>query len=79
MLRNGAKARLNLLGPRLVIDMSDTTRAIGIVPHQTTENHHSAASWECNPISGQTDVEQLVGKRDPIIGGRWFKSHGFPS
>jgi hypothetical protein len=79
LISNGAKARLNLFGPRLVIDMRDTTRAIGMVSDQSTENHHGAAARECNPIGCEPDLEQLVGKRDPIVGGGRLKSHSYPS
>jgi hypothetical protein len=79
LISNDAKARLNLFGPRLVIDMSDASRAIGMVTDQTTENHHGATAWECNPIGCEPDLEQLVGERDPIVGGGWLKSHGFLS
>ena len=79
LISNGAKAGLNLFGPRLVIDMRDTMGAIGMVSDQTTKNHHSATAWECNPIGCDPDLEQLVGKRDPIVGGGWLKSHGCPS
>jgi hypothetical protein len=79
LISNGAKARLNLFGPRLVIDMRDTTRAIGMVSDQSTENHHGATARECNPIGCEPDLEQLVGKRDPVVGGGWLKGHGCPS
>ena len=59
--------------------MSDASRAIGMVPDQTAENHHGATAWERNPIGCEPDLEQLVGERDPIVGGGWLKSHGFLS
>lgn len=79
LVGNDAKARLDLFGPRLVIDMGNSMRAVSMVPHQTAENHHRAATWERDPIGCEPDLKRLIGQRDPIVGGGWLKSHGCPS
>ena len=79
LVGNCREPRLNLFGPRLVIDMSDAGGAIGMVADEAAKNHHCSATWKCNPVGSETDLERLVGQRDPIVGCRWLKSHSCPS
>ena len=57
----------DLLGEGLVIDMRDPGRAIGVVAHETVEEHHGTTIGPTKPFIRDPDVEHMVCECDPGV------------
>ena len=55
------ESRNDLLGPRLVIDMGNADRTIGMITNQTAEDDNCSAVGQGDPVRREADIERSVG------------------